>query len=59
LKETTSINENTEEVSKEITSVLGNEKKILDPTQDENINNNLYKDFYTPELKELEKAYKE
>jgi len=59
LTKTTAISENTEEVTKEITSVLGDEKKILDPEQDEKINNNLYGEFYTPELKELEKSYKE
>jgi hypothetical protein len=58
LTKTTAISENTEEVTKEITSVLGDEKKILDPEQDEKINNNLYGEFYTPELKELEKLYK-
>ena len=58
LTKTTAISENTEEVTKEITSVLGDEKKILDPEQDEKINNNLYGEFYTPELKELEQSYK-
>lgn len=59
LNKTTTINENSEKVTQEITSVLGDEKKILDPEHDDKINNNLYVDFYTPELKELEKAYKE
>jgi len=57
LTTTTAIRENTQEVTKEITSVLGDEKKILDISQDEQVNNNLYPDFYAPELKELKSAF--
>lgn len=51
------IRENTEEISKEISSTLTDEKQILDPSQDEKVNASLYPEFYIPELKALESAF--
>jgi len=49
---------NKEEVNKWVRLALGNEKKLLDTQQDEQINNNLYISIYTTEIYELEWAYK-
>ncbi len=57
LTATAPVSEIPEEVTKNITSVLGEEKTILDPNQDQQINNNLYADFYAPELKELRSVF--
>ncbi|MFA7298590.1 MAG: hypothetical protein WC010_03000 [Candidatus Absconditabacterales bacterium] len=57
LLNTPQIGENKEEITKEISSVLSDEKQILDPIQDEKVNSSLYVDFYTPELKALESAF--
>lgn len=54
---TPQITENTEEVTKEISSILTDEKKVLDPDQDQKVNDSLYSEFYTPEFKELENAF--
>ncbi len=51
------ITENKDEITKNITSTLGNEKQILDPSQDEKINASLYSEFYAPELKDIENAF--
>lgn len=47
------------EISRSITSTLSDSKEILDPSQDEKANTSLYKDFYSPEFKDLENAFKE
>ena len=49
--------ESKEDITKNISSVLSDEKKILEPNQDEKINANLYAGFYTPELKDIENAF--
>jgi len=36
---------------------LSDEKQILDPEQDDQINTSLFPEFYTPELKELQSAF--
>ena len=48
-----------EEITKNISSLLSDEKQILDPNEDEKVNSSLYAEFYTPELKELEKTFTE
>ncbi len=48
-----------EEVTKTISSVLMDEKEILDPAQDEKVNNSLYEAAYISELKVLESAFLE
>lgn len=55
----TNISENKEEITKEITSILGEEKKILEPEQDKILNNSLYPDFYTSELEAITITYEE
>ena len=57
LLNTPQITESKEDISKSISSTLGDEKQILDPSQDEKVNSSLYGDFYTPELKELENTF--
>ena len=57
LLNTPQITESKEDISKSISSTLGDEKQILDPSQDEKVNSSLYVDFYTPELKELENTF--
>ncbi|MFA6256305.1 MAG: hypothetical protein WC606_03910 [Candidatus Absconditabacterales bacterium] len=57
LLNTPQITENNQEITKKISSVLTDEKQILDPVQDEKVNASLYPEFYTPELKELESAF--
>jgi len=52
-----STSETTEEVTKEITSVLGDEKKILDISQDKELNSTLFSDFYLSEIKEIQNAF--
>jgi|GEM_PF-1105178 len=49
--------ESKEEITKEISSILSDEKQILDPEQDDQINTSLFPEFYTPELKELQSAF--
>lgn len=51
------ITKNTEKIIKEISSVLTDEKEILDPSQDEKVNSSLYEEFYSPELKAVENAF--
>jgi len=51
------ITENKDEVTQKISAELSDEKMILDPSQDEKVSSSLYEWFYTPELKELEKAF--
>ena len=48
-----------DEVTKNISSVLTDEKTILDPAQDEKVNNSLYEPAYVSELKVLESAFLE
>ena len=48
-----------EEITKEISSVLTNEKQILDPVQDEKISTNLSIGAYVSELNVLEDAFTE
>ncbi len=58
LLNTPQITENTtEEVTKDISSILTDEKQILDPSQDEQVSSSLYAEFYTPELKGIESAF--
>jgi phage repressor protein C with HTH and peptisase S24 domain len=57
LLNTPQITENTEEITKNISSTLSDEKQILDPSQDEKVNSSLYPEFYSPELKEVESAF--
>ena len=57
LLNTPQITESKEDISKSISSTLGDEKQILDPSQDEKVNTSLYIDFYTPELKEIENTF--
>ena len=57
LLSTSQTTETQTEVTKEISSVLTNEKKILEPNQDEKVNTSLFEEFYTPELKERENAF--
>lgn len=57
LLNTPQIKEIPEEITKNISSVLSDEKKILDPNEDEKVNSSLYTEFYSPELKEIEKAF--
>ncbi|MEI8009370.1 MAG: hypothetical protein WCI00_08695 [bacterium] len=57
LLNTPQITDSKEDISKSISSTLGDEKQILDPSQDEKVNTSLYIDFYTPELKELENTF--
>ena len=59
LLNTTATTQWAEETTKEISSVLTDEKQILDPAQDEKINASLYPEFYIPELKEIENAFTE
>ena len=59
LLNTPQITEIKEEITKEISSVLGDEKMILDPVQDEKVNSSLYPEFYISELKEVENAFVE
>jgi hypothetical protein len=54
---TSEITDNKDEITKSITSVLDDEKQILDPAKDEKVNSSLYPDFYTPELKDLENSF--
>ncbi len=51
------IGEKSDEIIQNISSVLSDEKKILEPAQEEKINSNLYEWFYAPELKALEEAF--
>ena len=57
LLNTPQITDSKDDIIKSISSTLGDEKKILDPNQDEKVNSSLYVDFYTPELKELENTF--
>jgi len=57
LLNTPQINESKEEITKDISSVLSDEKKILDPNQDEKVNSSLYPEFYTSELKYIENTF--
>lgn len=51
------ITEIKDDIIKEISSVLSDEREILDPEQDEKINSSLYSEFYTPELQDIEAAF--
>jgi len=57
LLNTPKIIESKEEITKNIASVLTDEKQILDPSEDEKVNANLYTQFYIPELEELEASF--
>lgn len=57
LLNTPQISELKEEITKEITSVLGDEKKILEPEQDEKVRSILYEWAYTPELDAIGEAF--
>lgn len=57
LLNTPEIIESKDEITKNIASVLSDEKKILDPSEDERVNSSLYPDFYISELKELENSF--
>ena len=57
LLNTQQITENKDEITKNISSVLSDQKEILDPSQDEKISSSLYSEFYTSELKDIEAAF--
>jgi hypothetical protein len=57
LLNTPEITESKDDITKDIAAVLSDEKKILDPNEDERVNSSLYPDFYTSELKELENSF--
>jgi hypothetical protein len=57
LLNTPQIIESKEEITKNIASVLTDEKQILDPSEDEKVNANLYAQFYIAELEELEASF--
>lgn len=57
LLNTPQITESKEEITKDISLALGNEKQILDPEKAKDIDTSLYVEFYTPELKEIENAF--
>jgi len=57
LLNTPEIADSKDEITKNITAVLSDEKKILDPSEDEKVNSSLYLDFYSSELKELENSF--
>ncbi len=57
LLNTPQITESNQEITKNISSTLSDEKKILDPSQDEQVNSILYEWFFTPELKDIETSF--
>ncbi len=57
LLNTPQITTSKEEVTKEISSILSDEKQILDPVEDEKVNASLYGAFYTPELKAVDNSF--
>ncbi|MEI6672451.1 MAG: hypothetical protein WCL02_03730 [bacterium] len=57
LLNTPQIIDNSDEITKTIANEYLDEKQILDPSEDEKVNSSLYEEFYTPELKDLEKNF--
>ncbi len=57
LLSTTQTTENDQEITKTISSVMTDDKKILSPEQDDTISNTLYEEFTIPELKEIAAAF--